>query len=401
MAPGSKIDDSEITATNNLFSDVVTLTSPPLPTLPVDVILEILCRLPAKLLLQLRSVCKWWNFLISDSKFIKKHLRMSTTRRRLHFLRYLSRPQNKYILTSYPLDSVFTNLNTDLTEFEYSPNNFKGDYPRTTFEHFIGSCNGILCFADHYKGLVILWNPSIRKFKDLPLFTKPDVCIDFHMTFGFGYDSSTDQYKVVVVLDYLVPVSTTIWVLETEVKVHILGTNIWRSIPTYPFGGVPVPSALSGKYVSGTMNWLVSKDPLGWGKPCYILSFDLVNESYQMILPHIDGEDMCDLWSIGVLRDCLCVTSGNDVWIMEEYGNKESWTKLFTVPYMRVRDNSHVLITPIYMFDDDQVILKFNSDNDLDLALYDSKSDTLKLTDFHPIDYQTIPEVCIESLISP
>ncbi|MCI45328.1 hypothetical protein A2U01_0066567, partial [Trifolium medium] len=32
MASSSKIDDSEITATNNLFSAVVTLTSPPLPT---------------------------------------------------------------------------------------------------------------------------------------------------------------------------------------------------------------------------------------------------------------------------------------------------------------------------------------------------------------------------------
>ncbi|MCI58181.1 F-box protein, partial [Trifolium medium] len=46
------MDDSEITATNNLFSAVVTLTSPPLPTLPEDVIPEILCRLPVKLLLQ-------------------------------------------------------------------------------------------------------------------------------------------------------------------------------------------------------------------------------------------------------------------------------------------------------------------------------------------------------------
>ncbi|MCH98698.1 F-box/kelch-repeat protein, partial [Trifolium medium] len=228
MASGSEIDDQN----DVLYSEII-------PTLPEDVIPEILCRLPVKLLLQLRCVCKSWNALISDSKFIKKHLRMSTTRH-LHFLSYL---RNKFTLTSYPLNSVLTNLTTDFTQFEYSLNNYNGDCPWFCTHQFIGSCNGILCFANDYTGLVILWNPSIRKFQELPLFTKPpDVCIH---TFGFGYDSSTDKYKVVVVLDYLMQSTTNednSWVTQTEVKVHTLGTNIWRSIPTYPFGGVPVPS---------------------------------------------------------------------------------------------------------------------------------------------------------------
>ncbi|XP_045826273.1 F-box/kelch-repeat protein At3g23880-like [Trifolium pratense] len=387
------MDDSEITATNNLISAVVTLMSPPLPTLPEDVIPEILCRLPVKLILQLRCVCKSWNSLISDSKFIKKHLHMST-RRRLHFLRILNCPENNYILASYPLDSFFTNLTTEFTEFEYPPNSFNRDY---SFHHFSGSCNGILCFADHHKGLVILWNPSIRKFKELPLFTKPNGSIYLHMTFGFGYDSSTDIYKVVVVLDYdyFKPGSITS-VKKVEVKVHTLGTDIWRSIQQYPFDGVPDRSPRSGKFVSGTINWLVSNERF-FGKPNFIVSFDLVNESYQKILPHIGGEDMCDLWSIAVLRDCLCVTSGDDVWIMKEYGNKESWTKLFTVPYMREPTKYHVAIKPIYINEDDQVILEFIGDYDMNSALYDSKSGTLKPTIFQ----YYIPEVCVESLISP
>jgi F-box interacting protein len=314
---------------------------------------------------------------------------MSTTRR-LHFLSYPGRPHNKYILTSYPLDSILTNPKANFTQFEYSPNNFNGVYPRACFQQFIGSCNGILCFADDYKGLVILWNPSIRKFKELPLFTKPKN--HWQMAFGFGYDSSKDKYKVVVVLDYYMPHTTNegSWVEKIEVKVHTLGTNIWRNIQGYPFGGVPVWGP--GKFVSGTINWLVS------GSPRFIVSFDLVNESYQKILPRIGGEDMCDLWSIGVLRDCLCVTSVNDVWIMEEYGNKESWTKLFTVPYMREPAKYHVTIIPIYIFEDDQVILKFIPDHEFNVSLYDSKSGTLKPTNFGDFYF---PEVCVESLISP
>ncbi|PNX63542.1 F-box/kelch-repeat protein, partial [Trifolium pratense] len=57
-----------------------TLTSPSsLPTLPFDLIPEILSRLPVKILLQFGCVCKSWKSLISDPKFAKKHLSHSTT----------------------------------------------------------------------------------------------------------------------------------------------------------------------------------------------------------------------------------------------------------------------------------------------------------------------------------
>jgi hypothetical protein len=105
---------------------------------------------------------------------------------------------------------------------------------------------------------------------------------------------------------------------------------------------------------------------------------------------------MCDLWSIGVLRDCLCVTSGSDVWIMEEYGNNESWTKLFTFPYIGDPNHSHVAIKPIYIFENGQVILKFMWCFNFYVALYDSKNGTLVSTYF-----TNTPEVCVESLISP
>jgi hypothetical protein len=83
---------------------------------------------------------------------------------------------------------------------------------------------------------------------------------------------------------------------------------------------------------------------------------------------------------------------------MEEYGNKESWTKLFTVPYMREPFNHNISIIPIYIFEDDQVILEFIGDHELNVGLYDSKSGTLKPTNFGDFYY---PEVCVESLISP
>jgi len=91
-----------------------------LPILPFDLVSEILCRLPVKLLLQLRCVCKSWNSLISDSNFAKKHLRTSTPTHLIHTLTDVVTIRDgviydsyefKYVLKSYTFDSVLTNKN--------------------------------------------------------------------------------------------------------------------------------------------------------------------------------------------------------------------------------------------------------------------------------------------------
>ncbi|RHN65496.1 putative F-box domain-containing protein [Medicago truncatula] len=378
--------------TLKLLSSGHSLHSQPLPTLPFDLIPDILSRLQVKFLLQLRCVCKSWKSLISDPKFAKKHLRLSTMRS-LHFVGYKQHSLGKYVLKSYPLHSILKNINTNFTQFEYFANNFDGDYLADSFRYFIDSCDGILCIGGSYKGLVILWNPSLRKFKELPLFEKPKVT-HLRMSFGFGYDSFKENYKVIVVLHYLIRDSTGSdnWVHKSEVKVHTLGSNIWKNIHEFPFGVFPV--ARSGKFVSGTINWLASRQ----FHPCTrsIVSFDLAKESYQKISPpSYGGVDVCNMLTLGVLRDCLCLICGDDVWvIMKEYGKKESWNKLFTIPYMLYRGRYSIYTKVIYVFEDDQVLLKDLSDSAL--ILYNSKNGTHK-----SINFIDIPEVCIESLIWP
>ncbi|CAJ2638483.1 unnamed protein product [Trifolium pratense] len=397
-----EVDQGEdITAINKQLS-ILTITSPPptlssneslqvlpLPTLPLDLISEIFCRLPVKLLLQLRCVCKSWNSLISDPNFAKKHLHMSTTRC-LHFVSY-SNFAKKYIFSSYPLRSVFSTLSTNVIQFEYHPINHT---PNNSY-YIVGSCNGILCLANYYdECFVLLWNPSIRKFKELPPFQKPDLISHCRMSSGFGYDPISDKYKVVVVLVFCVPDSSGNLVDKTEVKVHTLGTNFWTSIHEFPFGGIPVE--LSGKFVSGTINWLASKV---WPRknPCFIVSLDLRNESYQEILQPDYGEVNVNKLSLGVLKDCLCMISGHDVWLMKEYGNKVSWIKLFTVSRM-----SNALTKAIYIFKNDQVLLESIGAWYKKLIVYDPRSDTFKFkkrSAYNPSDIP--PEVCVESLLSP
>ncbi|AES68586.1 F-box protein interaction domain protein [Medicago truncatula] len=312
---------------------------PPLPTLPFDLIVEILGRLPVKLLLQLRCLCKSWNYLISHSKFAKKHLSLSTTHH-LYKVSY-SYTLSKCVLTCHPLDYVSTNVTTMVTQYTGPFNYYVEDY------YIVGSCNGIICIAGYNKPSVILWNPSIRKFKEL-------------------------------------------------------------SIQEFPFGGVPVEQ--SGHFVSGKINWLASKHWLR-ESPCFIVSLDLGNESYQEILqPEYEEVNEDNYLTLGVLSDCLSIISGHVVWIMKEYGNKESWTKLFTVSYMPDPSKYYIFTKALCIFDNHrQVLLESTRDWgtnwDTKLIIYNSRNSTFRFTNISDQSAYSprngSPEACIESLISP
>ncbi|MCH96681.1 F-box family protein [Trifolium medium] len=160
----------------------------------------------------------------------------------------------------------------------------------------------------------------------------------------------------------------------------------------------------SGKFVRGTINWLASKH---WHEsPCFIVSLDLGKESFQKILLPDFGEVDWSILYVSVLRDCLCMMYGHDVWIMKEYGNTESWTKLFSVSYMGDPSKSYHLTNTVYTFEDGQVLLKSLVDWNSKLIVYDPRIGTFKFSKFqnnnvYDPTYPHGPEVCIESLISP
>jgi F-box interacting protein len=150
--------------------------------------------------------------------------------------------------------------------------------------------------------------------------------------------------------------------------------------------------------VSGTANWLVTDDS-------YILSLDLKKESYQqLLLP--DFVNDIDSRDLSVLKDCLCFFASChgflDVWIMNEYGNKESWTKLYSVPNMQ--DRGFNAYNALYISEDDQMLLEcceMGSYNNRKLVVYDSKTGTSNIPEFQNNYKRTYPHVYIESWISP
>jgi F-box interacting protein len=244
-----------------------------------------------------------------------------------------------------------------------------------------------------------LWNPSIRKFKELPPFVSEPQ--NFPFMYGFGYDPTSDNYKIVVVFSDLAHEDLSEDEATDElmdVKVHTLGTDSWKNVSKFPFPIISIERR-SGQHVSGTINWLVFM-----GIKRLIASYDLRNECHkEFLLPDDSGKVEKNKLSLTVFRDCLCMVSGEDVWIMKEYGNKESWTKLFTISYMRdARALPYSYIKAICVFEDEQVLLIYRDDERRGYISYNCKNDTSKFLEFvDSTPFTSGYGVCVESLISP
>ena len=188
--------------------------------LPEEIVLEILAKLPVKSLLRFRCVCKRWYSSIANPSFISTHL--SNNHHNQGLVIHLAK--NTRIPSSGRLDSQFCTLARDRTFETIS----KFPIPfifRSWFLVLAGSCNGILCFSDYMTpgcNGVYLWNPSIRMFKRLPYTCSTQLR---KVALGFGYDSQTNDYKVVkfswTIAEPMPP---------PEVEVYSFSSDSWKRI---------------------------------------------------------------------------------------------------------------------------------------------------------------------------
>jgi len=313
----------------------------PLPELPEELIInEILLRLPVRSLLQFKCVCKSWNTLISDPQFAKTHQKASTANPLLVTSVIHS---GKCEIISYPVKPPLENLSTPVESISIFGT--RHEY------HIIDSFNGLLCLYDVSQYNFTLWNPSINLKSE----TSPtNVLSDYEfMTYhGFGYDHVNDKYKVLVVMRNPAVVDHR----EIVTRIYTFGENSWRTVPNFPGKS----HVWSGKFVSGTLNWLVYKRGCGNSNQRGILSFDLGKETFgEVLLPQHDGYDVrnCGLY---VLSNCLCVCFDHSnknhwgVWMMNQYGVTESWTKLTIIPRKKLMRH---LVDPLFISENGVLIL--------------------------------------------
>ncbi|GMI79441.1 hypothetical protein like AT3G06240 [Hibiscus trionum] len=287
--------------------------------MPVEVIIEILKRLPVKSVVRFRSVCKSWNTLFTHPCFISAHLQASLSNNTpFLLLDYIKNGKYDYFL-HYDIDGF-----EEFKQLQFSPFGDAAD------SLVVGSCNGLICvflfYPDNDMNFV-LWNPSIQKYISLPEPTIPDV-------WSYGFDPRTNDYKL-----FIVEAKRVCSCFE----LFSLNGNCWKRVtavyPKYAFGGRTHNTYMSLPFVNGAVHWSGYRERNNGEYSHAILGFDFsAEEFFEMNFPEsFSGWDPKNLAIFKYGESSIAVTARptggefRELWVMKEYGVVESWTKVLTL----------------------------------------------------------------------
>ncbi|KAF7815404.1 F-box/kelch-repeat protein [Senna tora] len=307
--------------------------TPPRCDIPHELILSIFEYLPPKSLLRFSTLSKDFYSLIHNPSFVAATLKRSnydvSSPDKHPNLLYHSSRFNRYNIVKFYSNEEIESL---CALHEHLIGNDKNRYRL----ELIGSCNGLLCFLDREQNGFYCWNPLLKKGIKQEFMHGDNDTPD---TFGFGYDSSTNHFKLCCttkeILDGEIIVSAVLYTLSTGIGEK----SVWRvsSIPPPPTPHFlrPIPRNC---YASGATHWLVF-DPSGAFSCSSIVSFHMKDEVFRefdlprgfelplrgepyyyfgIVLSEIDGMLAISPHVLGFKKPFI-------VWVMKVYGDAESW----------------------------------------------------------------------------
>ena len=272
-----------------------------------------------------------------------------------------------------------------------------------------GSCNGLICISNIADDIAF-WNPNIRKHRIIPyLPTTPrsesDTTLFAARVHGFGFDSFAGDYKLVRI-SYFVDLQNRSF--DSQVRVFSLKMNSWKELPSMNYAlccartmGVFVENS---NLNSSSLHWVVTRklEPF---QPDLIIAFNLTLEIFNEVpLPEIgevNSESESFEIDVAVLGGCLSMivnyqTTQIDVWVMKEYGLKDSWCKLFTLVGLFFPTPLKSLRPLGYSSDGKKVLLEIDRKK---LFWYDLKSENV--TSVPGIPNMNEAMICVGSLVPP
>ncbi|KAL1817001.1 hypothetical protein ACET3Z_019575 [Daucus carota] len=327
-----------------------------LSDLPVELVSEIFLKLPVRSLLTCQCVCKSFDELIRSPKFRASHVNHNSTSSTNTYcsLNILvidedSEKRREHILIDTAGDVISTS-------------HVRQSNPLTTPISVIGSCNGLFCAflhvpAEQWGSRIMLWNPVTRENRYLP---KPNIDAPDSQSYPlivFGFVPESNEYKVVRFNSYytsgkILPLPDDVFVMQIEV--YKMSTNSWtvltsNAIPCNGPGHMSLEndSFLPLKFdppsrtlfLKGAFHWLAVNPKNVWDSCAAVVAFDLKHEELKLIslleshriLYAKEGqlEIINDL--LGLIVPCSTYSPNFEIWAMNDYGKRESWTKQFHV----------------------------------------------------------------------
>ncbi|KAL0006552.1 hypothetical protein SO802_008054 [Lithocarpus litseifolius] len=308
-------------------------------TIPNDLVEEILSRLPVKSLMRFKCVSKAWHTLISSHQFAKSHFqRASQNPNRMNVLVLT----NNCVLSS-GCEALFQSRAIHGQPVDVDFHGFPL-WGKGHVEKNLASCNGLVCIelynVDKWTTQYLVWNPSTKSYKNIPSPTSTNFSVSSYLRrFGFGYDYSTDDYKI------LRPYNSD-HIPMLRIEIFSLKTFTWRTILLDEDDNFirSSPFIENTIYCNGAIYWSAKRN---W-KPS-IIYFDLADEIFhelpwpESVSYYFRGEssgkyyDKSGAWELGTFGEHLCLAvctaeSCSDI-CMQLWVMKESWTRLATIPY--------------------------------------------------------------------
>ncbi|MCL7023150.1 hypothetical protein MKW94_000830 [Papaver nudicaule] len=284
-------------------------------SLPEDIIINVLTRLPIKSLLRFRCVCKsWCNNLFTDPDFVKQQFDHALK----HHNPVILIDSTDFNISCIGYDLVSSTVSSDdhIVEIDYPTENEK--------YQIIDVCHGLLCYITENKDIII-WNPYTKNYKKLPSPPEAHQSPMVEYGYGFGYDSKTEDYKFARMVSYQFG--------HGELNVYSSRTDSWKTMVNVPFL-YPYEQLV---LFNGVFHW-VQSSTLDSGFPRVIGSFDLESETFKEIQLPVEFLDRNKFTVVDLrfLEGNLYLIgriymAGVEVWMMKEYGVRESWTKMFTI----------------------------------------------------------------------
>ncbi|KAG7533580.1 F-box domain [Arabidopsis thaliana x Arabidopsis arenosa] len=224
-----------------------------LPEIPLELVTEILTRLPAKSLMRFKSVSKHWLYLICSRNFTNLCLRVSSSPPRLYMsLSFFDNSHlKKILLSSSPsCDSDGTTMSSFDGDQDLTIPAMRG-YTSNVFR-------GLMCFINGPSAQI--YNTTTRQLVVLPdieessIIAEDDHKIKEIMCF-MGHDPVHDQYKVVCIAsrrsdeggEYSFLSEHWVFLLEGD------GSTRWKKISCGSPPHLPLTQALN---INGRMHYL-------------------------------------------------------------------------------------------------------------------------------------------------
>ncbi|KAH6774493.1 hypothetical protein C2S51_012897 [Perilla frutescens var. frutescens] len=284
--------------------------------LPEELVSAILSRLPVKVLVLCKCVCKPWCGLIGSPDFVKQHFDHENNQQRL-LIRIEVPDQDRYRHALY-VDESFS-------EYE-EPSHLQIPDPGEGLSFLIGPLNGVFCvvFMGSWGPMALL-NPAMRQFKPLPMVQETDE-EDLEFTgseLALGLDPSTGDYKVVLILNFW-----DRWEEDYHCVVNVCTSesDSWRVLEDVDpiVANSCASSSLGCTYLNGVYYWLVTYHY--HTDVAILMALDMRTDKFRKI--QVTGCDDRGGY-IALCGDSLallkCYQDGTiDVWIMQ---NEECWIK--------------------------------------------------------------------------